>query len=145
MSIEWHTEEGGWYATEAERNAWLTAVVDELGKRIHQLSYRLVSDETLLRVNRTHLAHNSYTDIITFDYSRADRLRGEIYISHERVLDNAERWNSAPEEEQRRVIVHGLLHLCGWQDDTRERKEQMREKENWALEMWPGVSRGTKR
>lgn len=92
-----------------------------------------VSDNELLEINNKHLQHNYYTDIITFDYSRGNRISGELHISVDRVKDNASALGLAYELELLRVIAHGILHLIGFKDKTKEEEAVMRSKEDEVL------------
>lgn len=106
--------------------------------KIISLSYVFCNDEHLLSINKDFLNHNTYTDIITFDLSENDtELIGEIYISIERVKENADKFRTLYNEELHRVIFHGALHLCGFKDKTKKDKEAMRNAENKCLrEYW---------
>ncbi len=105
------------------------------GKILGELSYVFCSDEYLLNINRQFLNHDYYTDIITFDISETmEEVKGEIYISIERVKDNAKQLNQTTQKELLRVIFHGALHLCGYKDKTKSQKTQMRLKEDYYLQ-----------
>lgn len=105
-------------------------------KHIANLNYILVSDEELLQINREHLQHDYYTDIITFDLTDIPgNIEGEIYISWERVADNAKDLNTG-DTELIRVLYHGALHLMGYRDKTKKEQEQMREKENECVNLY---------
>jgi rRNA maturation RNase YbeY len=119
-----------------------TSLVDSVKSAIHQLhpSTRLkkidvygVSDEELLSINKKHLEHDYYTDIITFDYSRGNKISGELYVSLERVEENALALGLSYESELRRVVAHGILHLIGFKDKTEEEEKAMRSKEDEVL------------
>ena len=119
-----------------------TSLVDSVKSAIHQLhpSTRLkkidvygVSDEELLSINKKHLEHDYYTDIITFDYSRGNKISGELYVSLERVEENAFALGLSYESELRRVVAHGILHLIGFKDKTEEEEKAMRSKEDEVL------------
>jgi probable rRNA maturation factor len=104
------------------------------GKVLAELSYVFCSDEYLLNINRQFLNHDYYTDIITFDISETkEKVQGEIYISIERVADNAKQLNQTVLDELLRVIFHGALHLCGFKDKTKPQQLQMRSKEDYYL------------
>lgn len=105
-------------------------------KNIH---YNFVDDEALLKINKEFLQHNTLTDIITFDYSEGKKISGEIYISIERVFENAVQFKVTKEEELIRVLSHGVLHLCGYKDKTIGEAKQMRKLEEEALEMWQSL------
>ncbi|MBS1647683.1 MAG: rRNA maturation RNase YbeY [Bacteroidetes bacterium] len=102
-------------------------------KEIKKLSYHFCSDEALLHINQQFLAHDFYTDIITFDYNEKNKIVGEIYVSADRVADNAKKADTAFEVELLRVLAHGLLHLCGYKDKTPMQKKQMRQAEDKAM------------
>lgn len=100
-----------------------------------------VTDEYLLEMNRTHLDHDYYTDIITFDYTESNFISGDLFISFDRVLDNSKEFNVSSFNELCRVIFHGVLHLCGYKDKSSEDEKLMRAKESFYLEKY--VSRET--
>lgn len=109
---------------------WLKNQAAREGFTIGELSYIFCSDEYLLQVNRDYLDHDYYTDIITFDNSEEDaNIEGDIFISVDRVADNAQQLGISAEQEMRRVLAHGLLHLCGYGDKSPEEAQQMRSKE----------------
>ena len=119
-----------------------TGLVDSVKSAIHKLypTTRLkkidvygVSDEELLFINKKHLEHDYYTDIITFDYSRGNKISGELYVSLERVEENALALGLSYESELRRVVAHGILHLIGFKDKTEEEEKAMRSKEDEVL------------
>jgi rRNA maturation RNase YbeY len=114
---------------------WIEDVVIRHGKVVGEIDYVFCSDEFLLKINQEYLSHDTYTDIITFDYSMADELAAEIYISSDRVADNAERYGATVNDELHRVIIHGILHLSGYRDASDEDKQRMRELEDEALLM----------
>ena len=105
------------------------------GKHIGALNYIFCDDEYLIKINIEFLNHNTYTDIITFDYCVGDELISDIYISTERVAENAKEFNETFEGELNRVLIHGLLHLCGYKDKTEEDATLMRSKENYYLSL----------
>jgi rRNA maturation RNase YbeY len=105
---------------------WLTSVADSYNVIIESIGYVFCDDEFLHGINLEHLGHDTYTDIITFDYGSSDILEGEIYISIDRVRDNALELYQEFEEELRRVMVHGILHMLGFEDHTAEDKQKMR-------------------
>lgn len=112
---------------------WLINVAKKEKKVIGAISVIFCSDDYLLWCNQKYLRHNYYTDIITFDYCKANTLNGDLFISHDRIKYNAQKYKRPINEETRRVIVHGLLHLCGYDDKTREEKVIMKDKENFYL------------
>lgn len=115
---------------------WLNLTAQSHNKKIGRLNYIFCSDERELQINRQFLGHDYYTDVITFDYSKADTLSGDIFISLDTVRSNAQTLGITELEELLRIIVHGLLHLTGQGDKTPETKQQMTEKENAALQIW---------
>ena len=109
---------------------WLKRQAEGEGYAVGELNYIFCSDEYILQVNKDYLKHDYYTDIITFDQSEEEGiLAGDIFISVERVNDNAGQLGVLPEQEMRRILVHGLLHLCGYGDKSAEEAIQMRAKE----------------
>ena len=112
---------------------WIKQVVENAGFRLGSVSYIFCSDEKILEVNKQYLNHDFYTDIITFDYVEKDTINGDIFISTDRVKENASQFNVPFEEELHRVIIHGILHLLGQEDHTPKEEKQMRKKENEAL------------
>jgi len=99
------------------------------------LSYNFCSDEYLLKINKKHLNHNNYTDIITFDLSEEGEINGDIYISVERVKENSAAFKQRYTEELSRVMIHGFLHLCGYKDKTDKDISIIRKKENQYLSL----------
>ena len=123
-------------ADEPKVKKWILAVVGAQGKRVGNLNYLFCDDSYLINVNRTYLNHDTYTDIITFDYVEGNVVSGDILISVERVRENATLFNSSFEQELRRVIIHGVLHLLGQADKSDEDAAEMRRKEESALALW---------
>lgn len=118
---------------ERKVNRWIRAVAAEYGFSVGNINYIFCSDERELEVNREFLGHDYYTDVITFDYSTASTLNGDIFISLDTVQSNAEMVGVSFEQELMRIIIHGVLHLTGQGDKTPETKAQMTEKEERAL------------
>lgn len=114
-------------------NNWLLAVAESYDRRMTQLVYHFVDDARILEINRSFLDHDYYTDIITFNYNKARRISGEVYISIDTVESNASKLGTPPGEEMARVVVHGLLHLIGFDDKNEEESRQMREEEDKSL------------
>lgn len=113
---------------------WLKKVARREGYSIDTLNYIFCSDRYLIKINREYLQHDDYTDIITFDLTEeSGRLRGDIFISVERVFENAEKFKQDKNTELRRVMAHGLLHLSGYKDKTAKDQALMRGKEDEAL------------
>ncbi len=107
-------------------------------KKLGSLRYIFCSDNELLQINRRYLNHDFFTDIITFDLGTGGTIEGEIYISVERVKENARLWHTTLKEELHRVIFHGVLHLCGYKDKLKEEKKEMRRKEDRLLQSYFG-------
>ena len=116
--------------------SWLRAVAEHHGCTLGDLSIVSCSDEELLTYNRKYLDHDTYTDIITFDHSEATQLSGDLLISFERVLENADNQRVVFQEELRRVMAHGLLHLVGFKDKTPADAAAMRQAEDHALALF---------
>ena len=116
-----------------ETTAWIRAVAATYGKRVGDIGYMFVNDEKILEVNREYLGHDYYTDIITFDYCEDDTLNGDLVISLDTVKSNAELFKKDYNEELHRVIIHGVLHLCGINDKGPGEREIMEAAENKAL------------
>lgn len=115
--------------------SWYNQVAQEYGKHTGSVCVVLCSDEHLLQMNREFLDHDYYTDIITFDYSEANVVSGDLFISLDRVRENAMELNVSFRDEIHRVCVHGLLHLCGLKDKSEEDETRMREAEEKALSL----------
>ena len=120
-----------------ETTAWIRAVAASYGKKVGEVGYMFVDDEHILDVNREYLGHDYYTDIITFDYSEGDVVSGDIVISLDTVRTNAEQFQKDYNEELHRVIIHGILHLCGINDKGPGEREIMEQAENRALALLP--------
>lgn len=118
-----------------ETTAWIRAVAATYGKRVGDIGYMFVNDEKILEVNREYLGHDYYTDIITFDYCEDDTLNGDLVISLDTVKSNAELFKKDYNEELDRVIIHGVLHLCGINDKGPGEREIMEAAENKALNL----------
>lgn len=112
---------------------WIRSVIEKEKLILGNLSYVFCDDESLLKINQQFLDHDTYTDIITFDYREGKTVNGEIYISIDRVRDNAEKYKTNFENELHRVMIHGVLHICGYKDKTKAAKELMRKMEDASL------------
>ena len=112
---------------------WIKAVAATHNRKVGEIGYMFVDDEKILEVNNEYLGHDYYTDIITFDYCEGNVLNGDIVISLDTVRTNAEKFGKTYEEELFRVIIHGVLHLCGINDKAPGEREIMEENENKAL------------
>jgi rRNA maturation RNase YbeY len=116
-----------------DNSAWVKAVAASYGKKVGEIAYIFCSDERILEVNREYLQHDYYTDIITFDYCEGNVISGDLFISLDTVRTNAEQVGTTYEEELHRVIIHGILHLCGINDKGPGEREIMEAAENKAL------------
>jgi probable rRNA maturation factor len=116
-----------------EITAWIKQVAASYGRRVGDIGYMFVNDEKILEVNKQYLGHDYYTDIITFDYDEGDVISGDIVISLDTVRSNAEIFGKTYDDELHRVIIHGILHLCGINDKGPGEREIMEACENKAL------------
>lgn len=116
-----------------DTTAWIKAVIATYNKRLGEVGYMFVNDEKILEINNEYLQHDYYTDVITFDYNENDVLNGDIVISLDTVRTNAEKFGKTFDDELHRVIIHGILHLCGLHDKAPGEREQMEKAENSAL------------
>jgi rRNA maturation RNase YbeY len=119
---------------------WIKEVARIHRKKVDEIAYIFCSDAKILEINKQYLRHDYYTDIITFDYSEGDRISGDIFISLDTVKSNSEKFKTSYNEELHRVVIHGILHLCGFKDNTPEDEKIMREKENEALKLMKTIS-----
>jgi len=116
---------------------WIIYIIEkEFKKSVGDINFYFTDDTEILEINKKYLAHNYYTDIITFNYCTENSISGDIVISVDTVKTNAKDYNVTFENELHRVIVHGILHLLGFDDSTEEQKKEIREKENWALKIF---------
>jgi len=116
---------------------WINQVVNLEKKVVARIDYNFVSDDELLEMNKKFLKHNYYTDVLTFSENRGNRLTGDIAISIHRVKENAALIKTTFDQELKRVIIHGILHLCGYNDSTDKEKEAMRKRESKYLMIYP--------
>lgn len=114
---------------------WIKQVIEAKGKKMGNITYIFCDDEYLLEVNKQYLQHDYYTDVITFDYVENNLISGDIFISTDRVRENALAFGSSETEELHRVIIHGALHLLGLKDKSEKEASQMRQAENEALKL----------
>lgn len=120
-----------------EVSEWIKKVAASYGKKVGDIAYIFCSDERILEVNRQYLQHDYYTDIITFDYTEGNRISGDLFISLDTIQTNAEQFaNNDYHRELHRVIIHGILHLCGINDKGPGEREIMEQAENQALSMF---------
>lgn len=113
--------------------SWIEKIILSEGKKLGEINYIFCDDEYLLKVNQDYLQHDYYTDIITFDYVKGKTISGDIFVSLERIKDNAETLGKDYPSEFRRVVAHGVLHLCGYKDKSPEDEKLMREKEDFYI------------
>ena len=120
---------------------WIRKVASLYGKRTGDISYIFCSDEKILEVNKQYLQHDYYTDIISFDYTEGTKISGDLFISLDTVKSNSENFGTDYTEELNRIIIHGILHLCGINDKGPGEREIMTQKENEALALLPEEDR----
>jgi probable rRNA maturation factor len=123
-------------SNEQEFSSWISSVVLSEEKLEGEINYIFCDDDYLLELNQKHLNHDTLTDIISFDYSMGNEIHGDIYISIERVRENAIDFNVPFEEELKRVMVHGVLHYCGYKDKSDQDEQLMRSKEDSKIKMF---------
>ena len=134
--VSFHSEQTDYsISNENQISDWLVSVCKTEGKTLAEISIILCSDDYLLEVNRKHLNHDYYTDVITFDYSESPHVSGDIFISIDRVRENAGSFGVEMVDELHRIIVHGTLHLLGYTDKTSSSKEEMTSKEDFYLSL----------
>ena len=112
----------------------LSDLIETEGFNEGDITVVFVTDEYLLEMNKTHLNHDYYTDIITFDYTESNFISGDLFISYDRVLDNSNKFNVTEFNELCRVVFHGVLHLCGYKDKSKKEEQLMRTKETYYLD-----------
>lgn len=113
---------------------WIKSIITSYQFKVGDISYIFCSDDKILEINKQYLQHDYYTDIITFDYSDEFVISGDLFISLDTIRTNAEKFETNYADELNRVIIHGILHLCGINDKTNEEQELMTKSENKALE-----------
>lgn len=116
--------------------SWLGQIIESKNKSVGEISIVMCSDERLWEVNRKYLNHDFYTDIITFDYSEGGEISGDLMISYDRVKENAKEEKVTVQQELRRVMAHGVLHLLGFKDKSGEEAAEMRSQEDAALDLF---------
>lgn len=134
--ISFHYEINFEFFSEKSYKYWISKVIASESKELGEINYIFCDDSYLLKINQDYLNHDTYTDIISFDYSKGNILSGDIFISVERVRDNAQDFGVSFDEELKRVMVHGILHYCGYQDKTEADQKLMRQKENKKIKMF---------
>ena len=134
-NILFHSECDFTLSKQDARSRWIINSIINEGKRVGGVSFVFCTDEYLLEKNIQFLDHDTYTDIITFDYCEGDIISGDIFVSVERVIENANAFGVDFEDELDRVLIHGVLHLAGYQDKSKEEVNTMREKEDFYLSL----------
>ncbi|MEL1246060.1 rRNA maturation RNase YbeY [Flavobacterium sp. DGU11] len=134
--ISFNYETGFELGNEQQYEEWLSAVIESEDKSEGEINYIFCDDDYLLKMNEEFLDHDTLTDIISFDYTMGNLISGDIFISVERVKENAEEFNVPFEEEIKRVMAHGILHYCGYKDKTDEDSQVMREKEDEKIKLF---------
>ena len=137
ISFLYEKDELKFSLAEEEYQSWIRKAIMEEGKKPGSLSYFFCCDSYLLNVNQHYLNHDTYTDIITFDYVSGNLISGDILISVERVRENAEKFQVPFEQEMKRVMIHGILHLLGYTDQNPQEQTVMRKKEDYFLTLHP--------
>ena len=146
MAIRFSVQSGSFELRELEKvRRWIAEVVRRRGMTVGNISYLFCDDEYLLEANRRYLDHDTYTDIITFDYVAGGLVSGDIMISVDRVGENAVKFGVPFEQELHRVVIHGLLHLLGQGDKSPEEAAVMRRQEEEALTLWNDMFREEQR
>ncbi len=141
-NIEFHFEDVDFdLDNEARLREWIRAVVESEKADIEQLTFIFCSDNYLHELNLSYLDHDTYTDVITFPYAEPPLVHGDVFLSIERVRENAQSFNVTFEEELYRVMIHGVLHLCGYGDKSPEEIQLIRQKEDTALELLQQLSK----
>lgn len=150
MAIHYYTEQSDYaFKGKAKTTAWIKQCVVNEGFRLGDVSYIFCNSHKHKQINIKYLGHDYYTDVITFDYgservscTTGETIRtasGDIFIDHQTVALNATEYGVSAQQEMKRVIIHGILHLCGYKDKTMEEEKTMREKENFYLEILKNV------
>jgi len=140
MPVHFHREQTSYQIRQKNNlKSWIRETILSEKKEESDINIILCSDDYLLEVNREYLQHDYYTDIITFDYVEGLLISGDLFISIDRIKENAKKENVPCETELRRVIIHGLLHLAGYKDKKKEDIKIIREKENFYLDMYKSM------
>lgn len=136
MKIDFHYELDYKLSSESAYADWVTRVIFLANAHLGNVNYIFCNDDYLLDINKKHLEHDTFTDIITFDYTESNTISGDIFISVDRVEENSQTFNVSFETELKRVMIHGVLHLLGYKDKSTEEKSVMRKKENEMMELF---------
>lgn len=133
--ILFHSESDFVLKNKSQHKKWLKNCISSLKMEVGSINYIFCEDDYLLKINEKYLNHDTLTDIISFDYTENNRLSGDIYISVERVKENASSLSIAFDDELSRVLIHGILHFVGFKDKSQAEKSVMREQENYYLSL----------
>lgn len=131
--ILFHSETNFTLADKETYSSWLSNAISEMQKEVGNINYIFCDDAYLLKINRKYLQHDTFTDIISFDYSENNTIAGDIFISIDRVKENAKEFDVSFLEELKRVLIHGVLHFAGYNDKTKVEKDTMRKQENYYI------------
>jgi len=123
-------------SNEEQFSSWISKVIVSENKKEGDINYIFCDDEYILEINKQYLQHDYYTDIISFDYSVGNELHGDIFVSIDRVRENASDFNVTFDEELKRVVIHGILHYCGYKDKSEDDEKLMRLKEDEKIKMF---------
>lgn len=134
--IEFHYETDFELEESAKYAAWLRKIIESECKLLGEINYIFCDDEYLLNVNQEFLNHDYYTDVISFDYSVGNQINGDVFVSVDRVKENAVSYNSSFTQELQRVMAHGILHYCGYQDKAPGDAAVMRAKEDEKINLF---------
>jgi rRNA maturation RNase YbeY len=133
-SIHFHSEQLSFsLRAKTKIRAWIEHTIQQEKRTTGAITIVFCNDHYLHQINLDYLGHDTLTDIITFDYSSQELISGDLFISYERVKQNAVTYKQTAEKELRRVMIHGILHLCGYHDKTQDQKKAMRQKEDECL------------
>lgn len=137
MPVTFHKEDTEFNLSQKlKHKRWIKAWIESRNHVCGNLAFVITSNVKLRSINQEYLNHKHFTDVITFDYTEGKKLAGDIFISIDQVKMNADSYGTYLEDELRRVMIHGVLHLQGYSDSTKEEKERMRQLENEALLLW---------
>ncbi|MDT0294679.1 rRNA maturation RNase YbeY [Mesonia ostreae] len=134
--IQFFSENDFILSEEIDYEKWISHIIASEGFSEGEISYIFCDDDYLLKLNKDYLDHDTLTDIITFNYNMGKQINSDIYISTERLAENAKDFNVSFDDELRRVMSHGVLHLCGFNDKTPQEEALMRKKENEKMKMF---------
>ncbi len=137
MPVTFHTEKSNFNLEQKlQHKRWIKSWIESRNAVCGNLSFIFTSNKQLRLINQEYLNHNYFTDVITFDYSDGQKVSGDVFISIEQVEINSKTYSTDPAEELRRVMIHGVIHLLGYNDETDEERSSMRQLENEALHLW---------